>query len=119
MSNTLPTSVAVAGNLFVGVAVLSSLVAYILPFPLFRDISFTRNTLQAGLTLGVGVCMFLVTAGYPQDQNALKRTLGWINWGGLFIILWSLLQAFEWKTTQNYPDWMVAVQTKGGEVTWT
>lgn len=96
--------------LFVGVAVLSSLLAFLLPFPLFRDVNFTRHTLEAGLTLAVGVCMFLVTATYPQDQQALKRSLGWINWGGLFIILWSLLQAFEWKTTQNYPEWMIAVQ---------
>jgi len=97
--------------LFVGVAILSSLLAFLLPFPLFRDVSFTRHTLEAGLTLAVGVCMFLVTAAYPQDLQALKRSLGWINWGGLFIILWSLLQAFEWKTTQNYPEWMVTIQS--------
>jgi hypothetical protein len=96
---------------FAGAAVISSLAAYFLLFPLFRDINFTRHMLEAGLTLAVGVCMFLVTAGYPKDSNALRRALGWINWSGLFIILWSLLQAVEWKATSTYPQWMVSIQS--------
>jgi len=46
--------------LFVGAALLSSLAAYFLLFPLFRDVNFTKQMLLAGLTLVVGVCMFLV-----------------------------------------------------------
>src|SRR5450759_3917514 len=68
--------------LFVGVALLSSLLAYLLPIPLFRDVSFTRHTLEAGLTLAVGVCMFLVTSGYPQDQRPSNALWDGLTGGG-------------------------------------
>src|SRR5512135_3659243 len=40
--------------LFAGAAALSSLAAYFVNFPLFRDVNFTRHMLEAGLTLAVG-----------------------------------------------------------------
>jgi hypothetical protein len=97
--------------MFVGAALLSSLAAYFLLFPLFRDINFTRQMLQAGLTLAVGVCMFLVVSAYPKDAGAMRRVLALIDWSGLLILLWSALQAVEWKATSTYPNWMVSIQS--------
>jgi len=97
---------------FAGVALVSSLLAYFQPFPAFRDENFTIHMLEAGLTLAVGVCMFLVAAAFPQDEAALRRTLAWIDAGGLVIILWSLAQTFLWQEkTQSYPAWMNAIQS--------
>ena len=98
--------------LFAGAAVFSSLAAYFLPLPLFREVSFTKHMLQAGLTLAVGLCMFVVVAAYPRDAGSLRRVLACIDWGGLVIILWSLLQLVEFKVTGGYPQWMQDLQSR-------
>lgn len=95
---------------FVLAAVLSSLLAYFLPIPPFKDQNFSLHMLQAGLTLGVGVCMYLVVACYPKDRRALRWTLAMIDASGLALIAWSLAQAFFWYTRHDYPLWMVEIQ---------
>ena len=95
---------------FVGVCVLSALLSFFLPIPPFKDENFSLHMLEAGLTLGVGVCMYLVVAVYPRDRRLLTRSLGWINASGFILIAWSLAQAFFWYTRHDYPDWMVTIQ---------
>ena len=95
---------------FAGVCMLSSLLSFFLPIPPFKDPIFSLHMLEAGLTLGVGVCMYLVVATYPKDSNALTRSLGWINASGFVLIAWSLAQAFFWYTRHAYPGWMVEIQ---------
>ncbi len=96
--------------LFAGAAALSSLAAYFVNFPLFRDINFTRHMLEAALTLAVGVCMYLVVASFPRDQRALKLALACINWSGLVIVAWSLAQGYFALTKTAYPGWMYSIQ---------
>ncbi len=97
--------------LFAGAAVLSSLAAYFVNFPLFRDANFTRHMLEAGLTLAVGVCMYLVVASFPRQVKALKLVLACIDWSGLVILAWSLAQGYFAVTKQAYPGWMVSIQS--------
>ena len=96
--------------IFVGVSILSSLLSFFLLIPPFKDVNFSLHVLEAGLTLGVGVSMYLVVATYPKDSDALTRSLGWINGSGFVLILWSLAQAFFWYTQHDYPGWMVEIQ---------
>ena len=95
---------------FAGGCVISALLSFFLPIPPFKDENFTLHMLEAGLTLGVGVCMYLVVAAYPKDRSMLARSLGWINASGFILVAWSLAQAFFWYTRHDYPDWMATIQ---------
>ena len=34
----------------------------------------------------------------------MRKTVRWLNWGGLIILLWSLVQALTWLSFNHYPD---------------
>ena len=95
---------------FSGVALLSSLLAFYIPFPPFRNASYAGHMLQAGITLAIGVSTYLVVAMFPRDQAGLARSLRWIDLGGVVLIIYSLAQAYFWYTTRDYPTWMSELQ---------
>ena len=95
---------------FCGGVLVSGLAAYFIEFPAFRSVNFTRSQLVELVTLAVGVCTYLVTASYLSDERRMLATLRWINWSGLAVILWSVVQFFVWQTTKDYPVLIEEIQ---------
>ena len=94
---------------FAMIALAASLGAYFLDFPMFREANFTRNMLKAGLTLAIGICAYLVSATWAADERRLRAILRWINWSGLVMLAWALVQAY-YARIDSYPDWMDRLQ---------
>ncbi|MDR3572911.1 MAG: O-antigen ligase family protein [Anaerolineaceae bacterium] len=95
---------------FVLVALISTSLAAFLPIMPYKDISFIKNELKDVLTLLIGICFYLVAAIFPVGEARLQKTLRWLNWGGLIILLWSLVQALSWFSFNHYPDLVRHIQ---------
>jgi hypothetical protein len=95
---------------FAFVAVIACVLAFFFPIPPFKDINPIKNELKELLTLGVGVCFYLIAATWPADENRLRNTLRCINWSGALVLLWSAVQLFVWYTSKRYPGWVWDIQ---------
>lgn len=91
-------------------AVASTVLAFFLPLPMFKEESLLREALSGLLTLGMGLAFYLVTSVLAADEDRLRLTLRVINWSGLVVLLWAAFQAFIWFTRGGYPDWMDRIQ---------
>lgn len=95
---------------FTLVALVATLIASFLPITPYKDVSFIRNELKDVLTLFIGICFYLVVATFPVGEEHLQKTLRWLNWGGLIILMWSLVQAISWFSFNHYPDLVRQIQ---------
>jgi hypothetical protein len=95
---------------FAFVAVLACALAFFISLPPFKDTSPIRNELKELLTLGVGVCFYLLAATWPSDEKRLAITLRWLNWSGLLVLLWSAVQILVWYSNKRYPGWVWDIQ---------
>lgn len=95
---------------FVTIAILATLVAPFFPIPAFKDVSVFRQGVQGLFTLGIGICFYLVAATYPTKNKDIELTLRLINWSGLVILCWSLVQVIIWYRLNDYPEWINNIQ---------
>jgi hypothetical protein len=77
---------------FATAALVSSAAAFFLPFPAFKGAVLLRSEFEALATLVVGICFYLVIAGWAGQPDRLRFLLRWINWGGVVMLGWSLFQ---------------------------
>ena len=87
--------------------VIASSQAFFLQIPTFKEATPLRQEIRAYLTLAIGVSFYLIFAGFPKDEPAVRRTLLWISIGGLLLVLITLPQVYYIliKATQ-YPKWI-------------
>ncbi|HEX9013607.1 MAG TPA: O-antigen ligase family protein, partial [Anaerolineaceae bacterium] len=95
---------------FITVVGISSALAFFLAIPPFRDIRLSTRELQAFLTLGVGAAFYLVSSAWPGTSPRMRTTLQIINWSGLVLVGWSLLQGYFWFFRPAPPAWMWKMQ---------
>lgn len=95
---------------FAGLALVISLGAFFLPVPFFRDIPLWRSELEAFITLAMGVCVFLAAAALPRKVERIRWLLRLVNWSGLVMLAWVLLQTVFWQTQRSFPAWMHSLQ---------
>ena len=95
---------------FLSAVAISSAAAYFLPIPTFRDINLTRSMLEALITLAMGVSFYLVAAVWAVRPDRLTFILRWVNWSGLLVVVWSLLQAVIFREMRVFPEWMQRIQ---------
>lgn len=97
--------------LFVLAALLSSTLAFFINIPTFKNSSPLNQEIRAFSTLGIGLAFYLVCASWPRDSKMLRRSLQWINIGGILMLLWTLTQVHYILTNATgYPDWVLAIQ---------
>jgi O-antigen ligase len=97
--------------LFILFGVISTLIAFYRPIPSFRDIPWLRNAAEFFVTIGFGICFYLVTIFVIKDVKKLQKTILWISIGGIILILYSWIQFGSWLMVEKFPTWLQAVQS--------
>ncbi|MDX1436033.1 MAG: O-antigen ligase family protein, partial [Anaerolineales bacterium] len=96
---------------FIGMAVVASAAAYFLDVPYYRNRDLLGEQIPAFATLALGAAYYLIFATWPRSESRLQLTLKLINIGGIFIIIWSMLQAgVIWGLNGRYPAVMIQIQ---------
>ncbi len=90
-SRTIP-KVAVPLLLFVGIALLSTVMSVFLEhLPFLGQASLGRG-IRALITLFLGIGFYFVIANYPSTPRKMTRSIQWLYVGGIFMLLWSTIQ---------------------------
>lgn len=97
--------------LFVLIGVISTLLAVFRATPSFRDIPWWRNIAEFFVTIGFGICFYLVTTYVVKDSDKLQKTIVFISIGGIVTILYSWIQLGSWLALGKFPTWIQAVQS--------
>lgn len=95
---------------FILIAIASTALSFFVEFPLFREVSRSRNSLAGIITLGIGISFFLAALLLTDSENRLAFYLKWVNIGGIIALTWAGLQSVYWYITEGYPEWMYAIQ---------
>lgn len=77
---------------FVLLALVSSLLAFFLPVPSFKNEGLWKNELTNFISLGIGVCFYLVASLWISDEQKLARFFRIVNLSGALALLYSLIQ---------------------------
>lgn len=96
---------------FISAALLSAGAAFFLAIPSYRGINLARSEVEALVTLGMGACFYLVVAAWAVRVERLSFLLRWVNWTGLVVVVWSLLQALIFRQLHIFPEWMQQFQS--------
>ncbi|HWQ46847.1 MAG TPA: O-antigen ligase family protein, partial [Longilinea sp.] len=78
--------------MFVVIAIISAGLTFFRDTPPYYDQNLIRNILEGVLTLGIGVCFYLLTAGFAARPGLLEKTIRVINWSGLILLAYCMLQ---------------------------
>ena len=95
---------------FVIVALAATVLSSFRIIPPYKDIPYLNNSIEAIITLFIGVSFFLVTSTYLQDEEKARLTLKVINWSGIVMFIWTGFQAAAWHGFGHYPEWMFDLQ---------
>lgn len=95
---------------FVIAALVSTLLANFQVIPPYKDIPYLSNSVEAFMTLLIGVVFFLVTSSYLRDEKKAILTLRVINWSAMVMFLWTACQVVAWHGFGHYPAWMFDLQ---------
>jgi O-antigen ligase len=95
---------------FMGVALLSCLAALFRDIPPFYDIQPWREMLQAFATLLIGVAFYLLAAVWPNNEKRLSFTLCMLNYTGLILLGWCLVQWIYGQPGSRWPGWINPIQ---------
>jgi O-antigen ligase len=96
---------------WLSVMVLSAGLAHFIPLPPYRFGSIWRGELEGIVTLGIGLCFYLVTATWVRDPERLRFSLRWINWSGVLILVYCAVQFAAMDHAQGtFPDWVWSLQ---------
>ena len=91
---------------FVIMCLFTTVLSSFQPIPPYKDISNMRVMVSATGTLLIGVSFFLVASVYTGTERRLEQVLRWLNWSGLIVICWSLVQTGVWFGLGRYPEWL-------------
>lgn len=95
---------------FVTVALASTILANFYIIPAYKDVPYLSNSIEAFITLLIGVVFFLLTSSYLQDEKKALLTLKVLNWSGVVMLLWTGFQVVAWHGFGHYPGWMFDLQ---------
>lgn len=96
--------------LFFMFALLTIGLAFCRYIPDYKNASMLKAALEGVATLGLGALFYLVTTAMPNSEDRIKQTLMVVNWGGLVLIVWSLVQIAVSFTFNDFTDGMRAFQ---------
>ncbi|KAF0110964.1 MAG: O-antigen polymerase family protein [Chloroflexi bacterium] len=87
-------------------AFVSIFLAFFRNLPDYKNQSVISSAIEGVATLGLGALFYVVTTSIVNTSSKIQKTLAVLNWGGLVLLLWSLLQIMISFLTNDYPVWM-------------
>ena len=96
--------------LFSLAAIFASLISLFYVLPLFKEQSYIRPMIASIATLAIGVLFFAAASSFPDNSDIREKTFRIINFSGLAILSWCLIQAISWYLNNGYPEWMFNFQ---------
>lgn len=96
--------------LFFMFALLTIGLAFFRYIPDYKNASMINAALEGVATLGLGALFFIVTTAMLNSEEKIKQTLRVVNWGGLVLIGWSLVQVAVSFTFNDFTDGMRSFQ---------
>lgn len=91
-------------------SIFTTLAAFFLYSPPYKNISLISSTAKGMVTLILGFAFYIITCTILGERKYLHRTLQMINWGGTALILWSLIQFFVWLLFSENVVWIRSLQ---------
>lgn len=93
---------------FVLFALVSTALAFFIDIPTFKNANIWKESLEALITLGMGISFFLVAATQPAGEDDLRKALRWITIGGAVMVAFTLVQAFfMFAMKTQFADWYI------------
>jgi len=96
--------------LFFMFALLTIGLAFLRYIPDYKNASMVKAALEGVATLGLGALFYIVTTAMPNSADKINQTLKVVNWGGLAIIVWSLIQVAVSFIHKDFTDGMRTFQ---------
>ena len=90
---------------FILVVFVASASGYFLQIPTFKDASPLIQEVRAVMTLAVGLAFLIVFSSLPNNEDALRNILKYINFGGIIMLLFALIQSYFILNRVDYPAW--------------
>ena len=84
--------------------------AFLRYLPDYKNASAINAALEGIATLGLGFLFFTVTSAMVNTEGKIKQTLQVVNWGGLVLIVWSLVQVVVSFKFNDFTDGMRTIQ---------
>lgn len=97
-------------SIFCLVALAATSLSFFYDIPAFKGIDQFAATLSALGTLVIGLLFFVTSSSFLETDEQLRMTIRVLNWSGLVMVIWSLMQAFAWYGSRHYPQWMFDFQ---------
>jgi len=96
--------------IFVIVALAATVLANFKVIPAYKEVPYLNNSIEAFVTLLIGVVFFLVVSSYLRNEEKALLTLKVINWSGVIMLIWTGFQVVAWHGFGHYPEWMFNLQ---------
>lgn len=99
---------------FTIIALICSAGAYFLDGFYIRELTFFDQSLRALFTLSIGLGFYLTITTYLQDRFFIHQALKFIYIGGIWLILWSLIEIALLQTYGSpsyFPAWVSSIKS--------
>lgn len=73
-------------------ALMTILFAFLRPIPDYKQHTLTGAALEGAVTLILGLLFYFASVSLPNTPGRIDKTLRYVNWTGLIIVTWSILQ---------------------------
>lgn len=92
-------------------AFASSLSAFFIYLPPFREVNRYTNSLSGLVTLVIGVIYYVLASTRVDSPEKMQQIFRWVNWSAIPMLAWALAQSLAWELNQDsYPEWMWSIQ---------
>ena len=92
------------------VALIATALSLFYHMPAFKGINQFAPAISSVGTLLIGLFFFVTASSYLETREEVQLTIQILNWSGLVLVGWALLQAFFWYGFNHYPQWMFDFQ---------
>ena len=96
--------------IFCLVALIATALSLFYHVPAFKGINQFAPAISSVGTLLIGFFFFLTASSFLETREEARLTVQVLNWSGLVLVGWALLQAFFWYGFNHYPQWMFDFQ---------
>jgi O-antigen ligase len=95
---------------FTMAGLLSTFFALLRGVPFMSTGTVAIEGAKALVTLAIGASMFLIATEWLRQPGQIQTTLRLLNYTGLVVLLWSVVQMIVYARSGSFPSWVYQVQ---------